>query len=464
MKTLLLLLIPFVAFSQTVEVRTPAQLSDAISNKYTARLMNDIDLTGVMLPVVESKINGSGKKVLYKKLPVTGEVFLFYVNGGWIDSLTITGPNGNVMAEGGYFGAVRVTEMGGKITNTNFINCDKFGIYNNGIRTSEDDSCYIANCTFTGNNRNGYGYGIWTQYGRSVVRNCVFQQCRHFFDCSSEAWSYDIQYCTFTASHWNYGLHNHEYPNGSLISGKGMVFKNNYVFGTTVPFEGYRSSGATIMQSNFFEASSIGNLSGVPIQSDTTVFKLNKIGGEGMLPAPIITATESVRVGQPIAFSTSGYKKLFTEDGRPPASFPAPFVKTYSCYGVVGTVRSITAYKAISVTDTGKYSGLYIKTFKSKVEVYKSGVKIATISSPVWKMYLYRGDIRFKIISEVGGECLVDDWVKSGASETFESTSKVKVSGYSTPKISVGRFTGDKMSGLWSLRFLFSDGGGIWLE
>ena len=459
--------IPFLSFSQTIQVRTPQEFSTALSNGSNVRIMCDtLDLTGVILPLVQSSIYGNNKKIIYKKLPSSGEIFMMTISNGSIDSCTIIGPNNEIMADGGYFGGIKISQ--GKITAVNFISCDKFGVYITGNRTSVADSTFINSCTFTGIKRNGYGYGIWNQYGTCIIRNSIFQQCRHFFDCSSEAWIYDTQYCTFTASHYNYGLHNHMYPDTivtAAVSGAGFIFKNNYVFGTTIPYEGYRSkTGKVLFENNFFEAQIIGNISGFPIMFDTLIWKNNKINGQGMLQAPVITCSSVVKVGEKISFEAKGYSKLIYEEGKPPLALPTPRVKTYSCYGVFGGIRSITSYKSISVIDTGKYTGFYLKTYKCKVEVYKDGYKIAVISSPVWKNYLYRGNITFKIVSEINGQCLFDDWVKSGTAETFESTSNVKVTNYSTTKISVGRFIGDKLSGLWCLKFDFRESGSINIE
>lgn len=460
-------LIGLSAMCQTVQVRTPQELTEAITSGYNVRIMNDIDLTGVVVPPIKSTVNGGGRTVTYTKLPATGEVFLFNIDGGAIDSMNITGPNGNVYADGGYFGAVKVWSLGGRITNINFMNCDKFGIYNMGTRKSVTDSAYIANCTFTGIKRNGYGYGIWTQYGRSVVRNSVFQQGRHGVDGSSESNEYDIQYCTFTGSFYNYMIHLHAYPDGQAISGNGFVFKNNYVYGKQVPIEIYKSStGATLFQNNYFEASTdLGKISGIPIVSDTLVWKNNKTGGAGLPVAPVITGSDTVRCGERVSFSASGYSVQVFPFGKPSVNgYASPRVKVYSCYGVKSGVRSLSAYKSITVKDTGVYTGFYLKTYKCKIEVYRDGALIQVVTSPVWKLILYRGGkLTFKVVAEPGGVCMIDDWVKNGTSETFELTNKIKIYGYQGV-MKASRFIGDQSSGLWSFKFESVTGASVNVE
>ena len=421
-------------------------------------LMNDIDLTGEANIPIGNKILGNGKTIHYKSLPATGEVFLFLLNGGSISDLTIYGANGNVMASGGYFGAVRVLELGGTIQRVNFINCDKFGIYNNGSRYSNEDVCYITDCTFTGIKRLGYGYSVWTQYGYSVIRNSVFQSGRHGVDGSSESNQYDIQYCTFAASFYNYPIHLHEYTGGK--SGKGMVFKHNYVYGLSAPIEvPYPIAGETDIDSNYFESATIGRLGGksVPVKS-------NLISGNGLPPAPVASQVVSYKVGDSIApIPVSGYKKYYYSDGKAPASSKIPRVKCFGVYGVENGVRSLTGYYTVLVSDTGKYTYFNLKCFKTQVEVYVDGVLKSRIAPTKWTPYLYRGVVQLKMVGEAGGECYLDDWAKTGTGETFEVTNKIKVYGYEGT-IKTGRFNGEAVSGLWSFKLGFVTSGSVRVE
>ena len=69
----------------------------------------------------------------------------------------------------------------------------------------------------------------------------------------------------------------------------------------------------------------------------------------------------------------------------------------------------------------------------------------------------------FKVIGQEGGECYIDDFAKSGASETFEVTNRIKVYGQ-VGTIKTGRFSGEKASGLWSFKFGFVTGGSVGVE
>lgn len=467
MKTLLLLLLPFLTMAQTIQVRTPLELSQAISNKYDCRIMNDMDLTGVTLPIISSRIYGSNKKMTVTKLPISGESFLFTISQGSMDSLTISGPNGNVMADGGFFGAIKI--VSGNLTAINFINCDKFGVYVVGSRPSLTDSTFITSCTFTNINRLGYGYGIWNNSGTCIIKNSVFQDCRHFFDCSSDNWIYDISGCTFAATHYNYGLHHHMYPDTTVTaarSGAGFFFRNNYVLGSTVPFEGYRSkTGRTLFENNYFESVNIGLLSGVPVVSDSLVWRGNKIGGNGMLIRPTVVSTDTVRVGEKITYLASGYTKLVFPDSKPSAYYASPRCKTFSVYGVKNGVRSLTKYNTITVRDTGTYKGFALKVYKCTVEVLsRDGVLIARLKPTAWTSYLYRKDVVLKVVGQVGGECYIDDYVTGTSSEPFETTNKIRVYNYSTSQIKAGRFIGESFSGDYSFKFTFPVSGTVNFE
>ena len=465
-----LLLLGTLGSAQTVQVRTVNELKDAITAKYDIRIMTDsIDLTGVILPPIESVINGTGKKILCNKLPVSGEVFMFNLNGGTIDSLTIIGPNGNVFADGGYFGGIKVYEKGGNISNVNFINCDKFGIYNQGNKLITTDTCRITNCTFTNIKRLGYGYGIWTQYSHSKVRNCVFQQGRHAFDCSSSNWSYDIQYCTFTGSFYNYQMHNHAYTtvNGIAYSGNGLLFMNNYIFGTQVPLELYKSETAkTLIKDNYFEAySDLGKISGTPIVEESQIWINNKTFGVDMLSFPLIMATDTVMVGGKIEFTNTNNISTVYPLGKPSGNgYASPRVKVFSAYNVNKGRRSVTKYHTLTVRDTGLYTGFYLKTYKCRIEVYRDGNYIQTISSPKWVMCLYRtGKLTFKVVGEPGAALMIDDWVKNGGSETFEISNKIKIYGYNGT-VKASRFSGDQSSGIYSFKFEFVTSGSVKFE
>ncbi len=449
------LLFATMCHSQT-PVTTRTEFLTAIA-KGDVILKNDIDLTGEANIPVGNKILGNGKTIHYKSLPATGEVFLFLLNGGTISDLTIFGPNGNVMAEGGYFGAVKTMALGGTITSVNFINCDKYGVYNMGVRAHQNDICKIENCTFTGIKRLGYGYGVWTQYGYTIIRNSIFQDGRHGIDGSSESNQYDVRGCTFAASFYNYPVHLHEYSGGK--SGLGMIFKHNYLFGgggidIWPPF-----SGTTVIDSNYFEGSVIGR-----IGADQLPPMGNKINGKGMLPAPLANQVVTYKVGQDIAkIPATGYKTLYYPDGMGNKPSKLPRVKCFGVYGSQDGVRSITGYYTISVTDTGKYTGMWLKCFKTSVEVYVNGLYLETLSPTKWTSVLYRGVVTFVAKGDATGECYIDDFVKSGTSETFEVTNKIKVNGQ-VGTIKTGRFTGEKASGLWSFKFGFVTGGSVRLE
>lgn len=452
---LVLLLFPTILLAQT-SVSTKEQLISNLAKRYDVCLTADIDLSGEQSISVMSKLDLCGYTIHYKELPKTGEVFLFYLYGSILNG-TISGPNGNVMAEGGTFGAVRVYDRG-VISGVNFINCDKFGVYNFGKRYSNTDTLFITNCTFSGIKRLGYGYSVWTQYGYSVIRNSTFENGRHGVDGSSEGNQYDIRYCTFLPSFYNYQIHLHEYNSGK--SGAGMIFKHNYVFGKYAPVDIWPPfTGVTDIDSNFFEPPGVGK-----IGADSLPLKQNKVSGNGMLIAPILDQTALAKVRKPIPrMPVAGYKKYYYPDGEVPKQAKQPRTKVFRVYGMVGEIRSLTGSFTVLVSDTGKYTGFSLKCFKSSVEVYVNGKLRETLSPSDWKQFLYRGVVTLKVIGDAGGECYLDDWAKNGTGETFEVTNKIKVTGY-VGSIKTGRFGGESASGLFSFKFTFVSSGSVNVE
>lgn len=462
----ILLLLPAISFGE-IRVSTVQELIAALGTKKACHLMNDIDVTDIVLPAVSDTLFGHGFKLISRKLPsiMFLERFIVTINGGLLDSVIIFGPNGSVMADGGYAGGVQSLEKGGTIRNCTILNCDKFGIYNKGARNTVKDTLKIVNCVIIGCKRNGYGYGIWTQYGLTRVYGSYFDQCRHFIDGSTESNQYDIQNNYFGESVYNFSIHLHIYPDKSNRSGNGFIFRGNYVFDKTNPVQIFRSfTGETKFEGNYFLAETIGSLSGEPIEQ-SEIWGHNEIGGRGMLPAPTITAPDTVRVGTPFTLSVSGYKKYsFLYGEVPENSHNYPNVHIYGAYGIDGGSRSIAAYKTVFVVDTGIYTGFNYKTFHSVIEVYRDGIFVERLTSFGWSKYLIRGGkITFKIIGEEGAECYIDDWVKNGTYETFEVTNKIKPSGF-TGKMSTGRFAGESSSGVYCFHFGFREAGSAGLE
>lgn len=238
-----------------------------------------------------------------------------------------------------------------------------------------------------------------------------------------------------------------------------MVFKHNYVFGKQQPIDIWPPhSGVTVIDSNYFESAVTGKIGtkDVPVLNNLT-------HGNGMVPAPVTTQTVTYRVGGSISPIPAIGANLYYPDGKPAASSKIPRVKCFGVYRVEKGIRSITGYYTVSVTDTGKYTGMWLKCFRSSVEVYVNGVYLETLSPSKWSQVLYRGVVSFKVIGQEGGECYIDDFAKSGASETFEVTNRIKVYGQ-VGTIKTGRFSGEKASGLWSFKFGFVTGGSVRIE
>jgi len=190
------------------------------------------DLTGQSSVVVTSDLNLNGAVILSRSLVQSDTFFVFTLVGGTIRNGTIIGANGDTdVPEGsGYMGGVRVRTTG-RIESVRFINCDKWSVDCRGDRKTLTDTTWIKRCSFIGNRRDGLGYGVWSLYGTVVIDSCLFSDCRHGTDGSSENHRFIITNSSFVRISQS-GIHNHLYRDG--CSGSGTIVSRCYFANTAL--------------------------------------------------------------------------------------------------------------------------------------------------------------------------------------------------------------------------------------
>lgn len=179
------------------------------------------DLTGQHSFIIRHELDLNGSVIIADSLFASDTLFLFLIDKGKIFNGTIRGANGNTQGNSGYFGAVRIKTTG-TIRNVDFRNSDKWAVDLRGIRGIFTDTTYISNCTFSGHKREGYGYGVWNQYGTVVIDSCDFLSGRHHIDGSSEGSRTIIRNSTFDRAYIS-AIHNHDYGG---YSGQGVDIIN----------------------------------------------------------------------------------------------------------------------------------------------------------------------------------------------------------------------------------------------
>lgn len=438
-----------------MKVTTKEELIDCLRLNTDAELMNDIDMTGVHSIPVKSVLDLNSFTITCSELFLGSDLFLFLLNDGEILNGTISGPNGNSYGPAGkYFGAIRSTK--GSITRMNFYNCDKWAVDCRGIRSSFDDTTFITGCNFIGTKRDGYGYSIWNQYNRAIVDNCYFDDGRHFIDGGSEAHYYDIRRCVFGERHTNFSINAHEYGTTGSRSGAGIIFMENLVFGTTQPIRIHNPFiGSIVIKDNKFEcdASKVGTISGVLIAPDG-----NSFNGKGMNPAPVVDGKASVNKGEIISWKVSNYDKYEIKESEYNVG-----IGTHQITGIgLDGYRSLMTRKAVNVNDPGDYLSFMLKCNQASVEVIEAGVVIDTISPIDWTYFIYGSGAKLRLVG--GGEVFLDDFCRNNIGETFETTNKIKISGYSTTAIKASRFIGESASGLYCMRFTLPAGSSVCVE
>ena len=347
---------------------------------------------------------------------------------------TIIGANGRTESLlPGWFGAIKALNSG-LIENVRFLDCDKFGIYGLGNRNHTNDSLTIQNCTFENIAREGSGYAYWGQYITATFINNKVGKVRHGIDNGSEANKTYVLNNIFRGCYY-IPVHQHRYKGDSV--GLGIVIKNNIFYDPVqLPIDiGVPFSGTNVIENNLFASNMVGK-----IGRDTIPIGSNKIRGEGMKPAPIISGRTLYQVGERMTLKASGTSEYYWNNGvrgsQTSTTFKQPMVKVFSCYG---TGLSDTA--TVLCTDTGSYFGFFASGSGGYIEVY-SGEKLLKTIKPAalykYNYYLFREpNVYLKVYG--GGNIYLENVVCSGGFyDTFEEGVKVKLKYYGTG-ISVSR-------------------------
>ncbi len=189
------------------------------------------NLTGITNIKVSNVIQGSpGTVIRYDRIEPGDTGFVFKaVTGAVFKDITFVGPSGNTHINGpGSLGCVRVWSTA-KFINCHFINFPKWSVDLRGDRKTLTDTTSFTNCIFEGSKMEGYGYGVWCQYATMVADNCLFTNCRHGIDGSSEGHRIILRNCKFDLCYIS-AIHEHEYQNGMSGAGfdiLGCWFGNN---------------------------------------------------------------------------------------------------------------------------------------------------------------------------------------------------------------------------------------------
>lgn len=80
-----------------------------------------------------------------------------------------------------------------------------------------------------------------------------------------------------------------------------------------------------------------------------------------------------------------------------------------------------------------------------------------------WARYCFYGN-NIKLKASGVGQLLYDDHCRNDVGETFETTSKIKLSSPSGGAFKSGRFNGDAASGAWCFRLQFPISGSVFIE
>lgn len=312
-------------------------------------------------------------------------------DGEILQNDTIIGTSGRVYNQTGgkYFGAVYVKKTA-IIRNVTFKNCDKWAIKVQGDRSTLFDTTYIINCAFDSIAAEGYGYGVWNQYGTVIIDSCRFNFLRHAFDCGSEGNMTIIQNSIFRNCFY-IPIHQHRYVGDSV--GVGLTVRNCQFYDTYMPFDiGVPFKGVNRIDSNYFLGNWIGKMG-----RDTIPIGSNFMNGKGMIPAPEITASKtSYRVGEKMTLKigTTGYWSNGVTNRQTTTTFNFPMVRVYSAHtgGIADTITVVCS-------DTGTYTSLRVLSncdfeFWSGDKLVQSVKKGKALD---YKFYYFKADVHIRI-------------------------------------------------------------------
>ena len=310
-------------------------------------------------------------------------------DGDVLQNGTIRGVSGRVYnGTGKYFGAIYV-KVGATIKNIRFVNCDKWAVKIQGDRTRLTDTTYIINCTFDSVACEGYGYGVWNQYGTVIIDFCKFNFLRHAFDCGSEGNLTVIQNCEFRNCFY-IPIHQHRYVGDSV--GVGLTVRNCKFYDTYMPLDiGLPFKGMNRIDSNYFAGNYIGRMG-----RDTIPIGTNYMNGKGMISAPEIIGRNSYKVGEKMSLKIdkTGFWNNGVTNRQTTTTFNYPMVKVYSVHtgGIADTMTVICS-------DTGSYTSMRVLA-TCDIEFWSGDKVIGVVKKGKaydYKFYYFKADVKIKI-------------------------------------------------------------------
>ncbi len=418
-------------------------------------------------------IEGNGAVIRCDSLFDSDSLSTFILNGGVIRNLTIIGANPEAYTSRiGFYGAVK-SWLGGMLYNVTISAGDKWAVNVRGIRYSVADTTYLIKCKISSTKRDGYGYAVWNQYSTVVMDSCNIIDVRHGVDGSSSENRFIITNSTFENAHRS-NIHLHIYPNGTTLSGVGMTFKNNAIYGRTINLQLQYPTPPHTSQitGNYFSANklkvgTIGGDSIYKVKNKSVTFENNYYNGEGLIAPPVLTAVDQIRVGEQWQCTTTATKPRWsngTTGKTLSMTFNFPSVRVVSCQDEKAWFHSAKTYKTVVAKSDEFCFSVFLKAVGSTVSILRNDTVVKVLKPQElsnWMVYSNKMSGVYKIKIEGVGQVMIDDYYQLPIIETFEQGIKNKVRYFNPPgskiQTSVMGTYADKFSGEKSLKINVRD-------